>query len=277
VKLLSIAKYQETKTIYQNHSCISETAGALFVVCFKLPELFHTGCLSDPFIFFSVTACKQRWKHIRTVFVRHLHDKTPSGSSATKKRPYYLHDAMKFMIPHITKNRHQESNLAASQTEEDTAFSGENKEDIQMNEASNKNVPENITPSKSSTMIQASCQRNQDDCRQRLFGKRRRLTALDLVDTSFMNYMKQQRQSKTPDPDAEFLHSLLPDMKSMTAKQKRTFKIGALNLMDELLEDTESDQQSSTELSETSTFYHTTSLQEAQDSSQSVLTCWETE
>jgi hypothetical protein len=53
-----------------------------------------------------------------------------------------------------------------------------------------------------------------------------------------MNYMKQQTQSKTPDPDAKFLHSLLEDMKSTIAKQKRTFKIGALNLMDELLEDT---------------------------------------
>jgi hypothetical protein len=31
-------------------------------------------------------------------------------------------------------------------------------------------------------------------------------------------------------------------MKSMTAKPKCTFKIGALNLMDEILEDTGSDQ-----------------------------------
>jgi hypothetical protein len=37
-----------------------------------------------------------------------------------------------------------------------------------------------------------------------------------------MDYMKQQTQSKAPDPD-EFLHSLLSDMKSMTAKQKHTF------------------------------------------------------
>jgi hypothetical protein len=66
-------------------------------------------------------------------------------------------------------------------------------------------------------------------------------------------------------------------MKSMTAKQKRTFKIGALNLMDELLEDKDSDQQSSTGSSETSTFYHMTSLQEAQDSSQSLSTYWEKE
>jgi hypothetical protein len=46
--------------------------------------------------------------------------------------------------------------------------------------------------------------------------------------------------------------------------------------MDELLGDTNSGQQSSIGLSETSAFYHT-SLEEAQDSSQLVLTYWEKE
>jgi hypothetical protein len=68
---------------------------------------------------------------------------------------------MQFMIPHITKNRHQESNLAAPYTEEDTVFSGENEEEnTRMNDAPNKNVPESITPLESPTVIQASCQRN---------------------------------------------------------------------------------------------------------------------
>jgi hypothetical protein len=61
-----------------------------------------------------------------------------------------------------------------------------------MAEEPNENVSESITPSESPTMIQASCrQRNQDDCRQWLFGKQRRLTALDPIDTSFMSCMKQ--------------------------------------------------------------------------------------
>jgi hypothetical protein len=64
---------------------------------------------------------------------------------------------MQFMIPHITKNRHQESNLAAPHTEEDTAFSGENEENTQMNEAPNENVPEYINLSESPAVIQASC------------------------------------------------------------------------------------------------------------------------
>jgi hypothetical protein len=38
---------------------------------------------------------------------------------------------MQFMTPHITKNRHQESNFG--NTEEGMALSGENEEDTQMN------------------------------------------------------------------------------------------------------------------------------------------------
>jgi hypothetical protein len=53
--------------------------------------------------------------------------------------------------------------------------------------------------------------------------------------------MKQQTKSKTSEPGAKFLHSLLPDLKPMNAKLKRTFKMRALNLMDEILEDTGSD------------------------------------
>jgi hypothetical protein len=41
------------------------------------------------------------------------------------------------MTPHITKYRQKESKLAAPHTEEDTAFSGENEEDTEMNEAPN--------------------------------------------------------------------------------------------------------------------------------------------
>jgi hypothetical protein len=156
---------------------------------------------------------------------------------------------MQFMIPHITKSRQQESNMAAPHIKEGTEFSEENEEENQRNEASNENLPESITSSGNPTVVQqASCrQSNRDDCKQQLLGKRRRPTALDPADACFMDYVKEQTQRRTADPDAEFLHSLLPDMKSMTPKQKRTFKIGALNLIDEILEDIGSDQQSSTD------------------------------
>jgi hypothetical protein len=65
----------------------------------------------------------------------------------------------------------------------------------------------------------------------------------------------------------------------MTAKQKRIFKIAVMQLMDEILDDTGSDGRSSTGLTETPAVYPTTSrpssLQEVEDNSQSLLTCWE--
>jgi hypothetical protein len=86
---------------------------------------------------------------------------------------------------------------------------------------------------------------------------------------------------KTPDRDKEILHSLLPDVKSMTAKQKRIFQIGFMKLMDEILDDKGSDGRSSTGLTETSSVYPTatrlSSLQEVQDNPQSLLTCWKME
>jgi hypothetical protein len=75
-------------------------------------------------------------------------------------------------------------------------------------DAPNENVPESITSWESPTVIQAACrQSNQDDCKQRLVRKLRRLIALDPVDTCFVRCMKQQTQSKTADPDEEFLQS----------------------------------------------------------------------
>jgi hypothetical protein len=73
------------------------------VVRFQSSELFHTKYLSDWFVLFSVTACEDMWKHIRTAFVGHLHAKKRFWSYATKKRPYYLHDAMQFTTFHIIK------------------------------------------------------------------------------------------------------------------------------------------------------------------------------
>ena len=50
---------------------------------------------------------------------------------------------------------------------------------------------------------------------------------------------KMHSSSPTPekDPDHMFLLSLAPDMKDMTKNQKRRFKIGVLNLVNNILKD----------------------------------------
>lgn len=43
-----------------------------------------------------VAECKEKWKNLRPVFVWHMKP-APSGSG-TKKKPYYLAEAMQFTI-----------------------------------------------------------------------------------------------------------------------------------------------------------------------------------
>jgi hypothetical protein len=73
---------------------------------------------------------------------------------------------MQFMTPHITNNRHQESNLPVTHTEVDTALSEENGEDTHVNGTPKESVPlESTTPSESPTVVQqaSSSQSNRDD------------------------------------------------------------------------------------------------------------------
>jgi len=196
---------------------------------------------------FAVRACKDRWKHIRTVFARHLHAQTPSGSSATSRRPYYLHDAMQFMTPHIKKNSHGEGRAPDTQ------------EGVRKTETPEESASLDIaTPAECSTVLQqasssSSRQINHCDHQKRVLGKRQRLNDFNPVGTSLVGYKTQETQPTTPDPDAEFLRSLLPDIKTMTAKQKRILKIGVVKLIDDILDKTESDGRSSMNLTETST------------------------
>ena len=60
----------------------------------------------------------------------------------------------------------------------------------------------------------------------------------DEVDHVFVNYMKAKTAFRNEqNADAEFLHSLLPDISSMSPQQKRKFKIEVLKLIDDCLKE----------------------------------------
>jgi hypothetical protein len=156
---------------------------------------------------------------------------------------------MQFMIPHIKKNSHREGRAPDTQ------------EGVRKTETLEESASLDIaTPAECSTVLQqaaasssSSRQIDQRDHQQRVLGKRQRLNDFNPVGTSLVGYKTQETQPTTPDPDTEFLRSLLPDIKTMTAKQKRVFKIGVVKLIDEILDKTESDGRSSMNLTETST------------------------
>jgi hypothetical protein len=155
---------------------------------------------------------------------------------------------MQFMIPHIKKSSHREGSTAVPQAQEETRMTETPSESVSLDTA---------TPAECSTVRQkassSSRQISRCDHQKRVSGKRQRLNDFNPVGTCFVGYKTQETQPTAPDPDAEFFRSLLPDVKTMTAKQKRLFKIGVVKMIDEILDKTESEGRSSMNLAETST------------------------
>jgi hypothetical protein len=155
---------------------------------------------------------------------------------------------MQFMTPHIKKSSHREGRVPDTQ------------EGVRMTETTHESVSlDTAIPVQCSTVLQqasspsSSRHVNYTDHQQRVLGKRQRLNDFNPAGRCLVGYKTQETQPTTPDPDAEFLRSLLPDIKTMTAKQKRTFKIGVVKLIDDILDKTENDVRSSMNLTQTST------------------------
>jgi len=163
-----------------------------------------------------VQTCKERWKNIRTVFLRHLRQKVPSGSSGGHKKKYYLEDTMQFIIPFVKSGKKQQGNISvSSELEKDT-----NIEDIE--EESNDEIIESVQVLGSSQLLSS----HQD--------------IADDHDNCFMEYFetKKKKMSTTPEcTDQKFLLSLLPDIQQMNSIQKRQFKRNVLDVIGCILED----------------------------------------
>lgn len=68
---------------------------------------------------FAVTCCKEKWRNIRNGFVRSLKP-SPSGSSSSQKKKYYLNDLMGFVLPYVKPVQHvqQTGNIILSDLDE---------------------------------------------------------------------------------------------------------------------------------------------------------------
>ena len=60
--------------------------------------------------FFTVAECKEKWRNLRSVYVRRLKP-LPSGSGAKSQKPYYLAEAMSFTLPYIKTVGKPEGNV----------------------------------------------------------------------------------------------------------------------------------------------------------------------
>ncbi|CAK1585028.1 unnamed protein product [Parnassius mnemosyne] len=90
---------------------------------YKLPEYMRKNTIDRTWAEignkFQITEAKEKWKNLRSVFVRHL--KPPkSGAGTAQKKPYYLADFMQFTIPFIKTAGKPSGNLNETIEDNDT-------------------------------------------------------------------------------------------------------------------------------------------------------------
>ncbi|CAH2239872.1 uncharacterized protein LOC120631555 isoform X2 [Pararge aegeria] len=169
----------------------------------------------------SVNECRERWKNLRAVYVRHK--KYAKNGMGTRK-PYYLEEAMEFTLPYI-KTLNPTSAYTSSTASNDTIYDDQDEDtkplcQIQSPET---NLREATPPPQGPLNNQSSKKRpneENNDFPENLTSKISKIT-----------------DSLNPQKDANtlFLLSLLPDLNEMSSQQIRTFKKKVLDLIDNIL------------------------------------------
>lgn len=169
---------------------------------------------------------KEKWKNIRNGFVRSLKP-TPSGSSSKAKKPYYLHDVMQFVLPYVKPVQHsQNTGNISPDTEAMT----------QLENVLGKNNEKTDSEAELSNLNQESSSSLVPKRKKKKFITKEQ----DVVDQAVLQYIKEKKVNNTiepvPDDDRKmFLFSLLPDVKSLSETNLRTFKIKTLTLLEQLI------------------------------------------
>uniref|UniRef100_A0A2A4J1L5 MADF domain-containing protein n=2 Tax=Heliothis virescens TaxID=7102 RepID=A0A2A4J1L5_HELVI len=186
----------------------------------------------------SISDCKEKWRNIRSSFLRSM---KPSGMKV--KKPYYLTEYLKFILPFLKP----------------TSTGIEGADDSQYGSPSQSNEDELVSFIKEEPVdgdAEDTAENNGDNAilsdlltrRPPVLRKRRRFIPTRKCNDALRNKSKSmtsafQRNFPTqPDLSANgnnsatkmFLMSLLPELDTMTEDQMRLFKIKSMMLIDEI-------------------------------------------
>lgn len=162
--------------------------------------------------FVSVTECKEKWKNIRNGFVRSL---KPAQNGSLKK-PYYLYDAMQFVVPYI--------NPAINIQLDQRRLKSSNVENEALEDSSDDD--QSITVKQEPIEIEIDPLKNSGRNKSRKPLRRPR-------GPEMANHMFSKRM-RPDDPKRMFLLSLLPDLRDLTDRQLSVFRIKVLMLLEDV-------------------------------------------
>lgn len=196
--------------------------------------LTRSVCYVHMYFFFTGAACKEKWRNLRVVYMRHLKP-LPSGSGRKRKKPYYLLDYMHFLTPYVKPTNPPEAgNLPSTSLENTSEMSNDLPDDVPA-ESGQPTERCDIEPAPSSTQDNI-----QDNPTQQSSNPKRKNYSLHETDKHFINYLKKKSDKFTvsqtsADSVMSFLNSLAPELREMNLQQFKIFKRRVLGLIDDIL------------------------------------------
>lgn len=216
----------------------------------------------------AVNTCKQKWKNVRSAFVRNLKS-APSGSSATSKKPYYLNDSMQFLLPFVKTNAPDsdtQGNLPSPVARGTENIESENESESENLEVQNEIAVEDTEPDVTEPTEPVVRRRGTIQKTAKNKAKKRKSDVFDL-DKTFVEFCDSRKnRSENEDPNKMFLMSLLPEVNQMNPQKTRRFKRQVMNLIDEILDGPLSMTASNANYGQSATF-HTSSRPSSASSS----------
>lgn len=171
---------------------------------------------------------------LRISFLRHLREnKNPSGSSGKKKRPFYLEDVMRYLIPY-TKSRYQSGTAEPDEDEKNCSQMKEDRVEENVN-IPHKNIEETQEGNEICPSDLLACSFVSKETPERFSFKKRKIQSTESLNNKYILNTKRKESSDEEDSDLLFLKSLLPDLKKLNDAQKRRFKQRIFVLYDEIL------------------------------------------
>ncbi|CAH1119129.1 unnamed protein product [Phaedon cochleariae] len=180
----------------------------------------------------SVHESKDKWKNIRSAFVRSL--KPTERESSKFRKPYYLHDRLLFILPYVKHSNSKESEKPTKSeeptgTEENILYDDEAPSSLS-SISDDGNQSDNTSTSLASTAARKKRKSNDP--------------------ANFLEYSQNKKENTNTSDDETakryFLLSLLPELNGLDEEQMRHFKIQVLMLVDNIKGSSSFVQQSST-------------------------------
>ncbi|XP_031616957.1 uncharacterized protein LOC116336899 [Contarinia nasturtii] len=212
----------------------------------------------------SVAHCKERWRNLRACLTRHLkQQQTSSEDGSVNHKPYYLAEHMNFLLPYTKSRSVKEQIKYETPVLEDhkpstsklakvstggtttttytisTADSDENQYVTLIQTSTGEVTPVTDALDEAHIQVETETETEQKTIVDQAFTSSNSVVSpkehLQEIIYEPVPTKRIKVSQETDDADLDFFRSLLPDIRCMSASQKRRFKMGIFGLIDNVL------------------------------------------